>query len=346
MTTRRGAAWAVLAAALAAAGAWAVAPSEGPAGVRIEAAKDHIDFLDGKDLVTTYHIGPDVAKPYFWPLNTPSGIGVTRDWPMEKAKPGEQTDHVHQKSGWFAHGDVIPEGVELKHKTKTAQGVDFWSEEEGHGVIVCVKVSEVQQSKERTCIVTDNEWRTADGDKILDEKRTISLYDLGPDLDRARLLVVDSDLIADVCPIVFGDTKEGSFGVRVRTDLTEEKGKGKITNADGKVGEKGPDGCWGRVSAWCDYSGPIDGREVGVAVLADPTNPYPSCWHARGYGLMAANPFGREKSGFPAMKGKTDLVKLAKGDHLKFRFGILLHDGDVKTGKVAECYERFVKLKE
>ena len=59
---------------------------------------------------------------------------------------------------------------------------------------------------------------------------------------------------------------------------------------------------------------------------------------------MAANPFGRDKSGFPAVKGKTDLVKLAKGEHLKLRYGILLHDGDAKEGKTAECYEQFVKL--
>src|SRR5262249_58241 len=98
-------------------------------------------------------------------------------------------------------------------------------------------------------------------------------------------------------------------------------------------------------SAWCDYSGTIDGKKVGIAILADPANSYPSCWHARGYGLMAANPFGRDKSGFPDMKGKTDLVKLAKGEHLKWRFGILIHSGDAKEGKVREYYDRFVKLK-
>jgi hypothetical protein len=334
-------AWAAVAAVL----GWHVfaAPAAEPAGARVEAAKDHIDFFVGKDLVTTIHVGADVAKPYFWPLNAPDGAAVTRAWPMEEKKPGEQTDHVHQKSGWFAHGDVLPEGVELKHKTKNVQGVDFWSEEAGHGVIACVRVGEAAQTKERAGVLTENEWRTADGDKILSEIRTYTLYDLGADLGHARLLVVVSDLAADVCPITFGDTKEGAFGVRVRTEITEEKGKGVITNADGKTGEKD---CWGRIADWCDYSGPIDGKTAGVALLADPANPYPSCWHARGYGLMAANPFGRDKSGFPAMKGKTDLVRLAKGDHLKLRYGILLHDGDVKSGKVAECYERFVKLKE
>src|SRR5207249_1657673 len=166
-----------------------------------------------------YRCGPDVAKPYLWPLSAPGGMPLTRAWPMEKAALGGSTDHPHQKSAWFCHGDVIPEGVELKQHIKGVEGVDFWSEGKGQG------------------------------------------------------------------------------------------GKGKIENAEGKVSEKH---CWGRISAWCDYSGPIDGKNVGIAILADPKNPHPTCWHVRGYGLMAANPFGREKSGFPAMKGKTDLVKLAK----------------------------------
>jgi hypothetical protein len=67
-------------------------------------------------------------------------------------------------------------------------------------------------------------------------------------------------------------------------------------------------------------------------------------WHSRGYGLMAANPFGRDKSGFPDAKGRTDLVKLAKGEHIKFRYGLLVHPGDAKEGKVAECYETFAQL--
>src|SRR5262249_29379294 len=146
-------------------------------------------------------------------------------------------------------------------------------------------------------------------------------------------------------PLTFGDTKEGSMGVRVRPELNEAKGKGTISNADGKVGEKAPDGCWGQVLAWCDYSGPVGDKKIGITILAHPDNPIPSCWHSRGYGLMAANPFGRDKAGFPAMKGKTELVKLAKGQHLQLRYGVLLHQGDVKDGKVADYFKEFVKLK-
>jgi hypothetical protein len=323
-----------------------VGAADEPAGVSIDVAKDHIDFRLGKNLVTRYHIGPEVAKPYFWPVNAPNGVPVTRAWPMEKPQPGEKTDHVHQKSGWFCHGDVIPEGIELKHKIRGVEGIDFWAESAGHGKIVCTKVGEPKVDRDHGQITTVNDWRTADGVKVLEETRTIHLYNLGG----APLLVFDIDLRASEVPIIFGDTKEGSLGVRLRDSITEERGKGKLTNAEGHVGEgknnnRDGTGCWGVISAWCDYSGPADGKTAGLALFADPANPYPTCWHARGYGLMAANPFGREKSGFPAMKGKKDLVKLAKGEHLKLRYGLFLHAGDVQEGKVAENYAKFVKLK-
>ena len=138
---------------------------------------------------------------------------------------------------------------------------------------------------------------------------------------------------------------EGAFGVRVADSIAEKNGKGVITNAEGKTGEPQ---CWGRVSSWCDYSGPVQGETVGLAIFAGPENPLPSCWHARAYGLMAANPFGRAKSGFPDMKDKKDekdLAHLDKGEHLKLRYGLFAHRGDVKQGKVAENFERLKQMK-
>jgi hypothetical protein len=326
-------------AALGLLGVWAVCalPAAEPATVTIDAGKEQITFSAGKDMVGKYNIGPTVAKPYLWPLNSPGNVPITRAWPMVKGQAGESNDHVHQKSAWFCHGDVIPEGLELKDKVKGVTGVDFWSEAPGAGKIVCTEVAPPKIDKNHGQVTTKSEWRTANGTKILDEVRTIHLYDLGD----ARLFVFDIDLNASVAPITFGDTKEGSFGIRINDTIREEKGgKGKLENADGKIGEKA---VWGQQSPWCDYSGPIEGKEVGLAIFDAPANAK-ACWHSRGYGLMAANPFGREKSGFPAMKGKTDLLKLAKGDHLKLRYGILLHSGDAKAGNVAKYYEQFVKL--
>jgi hypothetical protein len=315
-----------------------------PRDVSIEVTRAHLDLHAGKDLVARYVIDPRRAKPYFWPLNVPSGEPIARGWPMTKAGPLDQKDHVHQKSAWFCYGDVIPERVRLRYRVPGIEGVDFWSEAAGHGRIVCTRVGPVEQGKGHAQVTTWNEWRTVDGVPVLGETRTIHLYDLGA----AWLLVLDIDLHAGAGPVTFGDTKEGALGVRVRGSVTEDRGKGRLTNAEGKVGEgahgnRDRGGCWGLVSAWCDYSGPVDGRTAGIALFADPGNPYPTCWHSRGYGLMAANPFGRAKSGFPDMKGKTQRARLARGAHLKLRYGLYLHTGDVKQGKVAEGFDDFVK---
>src|SRR5689334_19891697 len=80
-----------------------------PAMVRATKSKEAVEFFVGDELVTRYHVGEGVAKPYFWPLNAAGGVPVTRGWPMEKGLPKETTDHVHQKSAWFCHGDVIPD---------------------------------------------------------------------------------------------------------------------------------------------------------------------------------------------------------------------------------------------
>lgn len=299
--------------------------------VDVQVEKDKVTFREKPDgqVIAVYHTAKKYAKPFFWPLNAPSGKAVTR-----KVKEDEK-DHVHQRSGWFTHGDVIP-GIEYKKHIKGVDGIDFWSERKGAGKIVATKVELV---KGETAVATSNEWQTAEGQKILDETRTIRFSKV----QDGYLLVVDIELTA-VVPITFGDTKEGCFGVRVAESMQQNKGKGKLTNAEGKTGEKE---VWGRKSVWNDYSGPIEGGKVaGIAIFQSPKNKVDAVWHSRNYGLMAANLFGREKrSKFPGRKGNNELVKLKKGEKLSLRFAIYLHDGDVKAGKVAEAYKDFVGLK-
>src|SRR5262249_9829996 len=115
-----------------------------------------IDFKVGDRLVTRYHYGKEVAKPYFWPVNDPDGKPLTRAWPMVKDVAGEATDHVHQKSVWFCHGDVIPEGIEIKQKVKGVEGIDFWSEGAGHGVIVCTGIQSGGRAPGRATVQTAN----------------------------------------------------------------------------------------------------------------------------------------------------------------------------------------------
>jgi len=309
-----------------------------PPMVRAVTGETDIAFYAGDQLVTRYVHGGTVAdekgtgtkplaKPYFYPLVAPNGVTLTRDWPMKRGTPGETTDHFHQKSAWFCHGDVIPDGVALKTRAtdKHVQGVDFWSEQPGHGRIVCVEAFKVA-AEGGVGVVTRNEWRTADGDVVLNEKRSITLrakpgyYSLG----------VQSKLTTP-CGVTFGDTKEGSFGVRVRDEfaLTRKGGTAVVTAFDGQKAAapaKDPLPMWGQVTNWHDYSGTVDGKAAGLTLFGV-DNPRRDAWHTRAYGLMAANPFAGEQSGFPGRKGQTDPVTLAKGKTLTLEYTLELHDG-------------------
>ena len=317
---------------------------------------DHLVFTAGTDVVAKYQFQGTVrvekgegtkplAKPYFYPVHAPAGVPVTRAWPMERGTAGETTDHFHQKSVWFCHGDVIPEGIDLKTKAgdKHVKGVDFWSEFTGHGRIVATAVGEPKQvSPGHAVVETANEWRTPDGVKILDETRTIHFVTR----PTGYLYVLEIDLHASACPVTFGDTKEGAMGVRVPDSvrLANKDGGGIVTSSAGstaKAPAKDNLAVWGEEADWHDYSGGPEGKVAGLAIFSDPKNPHRAAWHTRAYGLMAANPFGRAGSGFPSQKGKTDLVKLAKGDHLKLRYGVFAHTGDAATGKVAEAFQAF-----
>jgi hypothetical protein len=311
------------------------------ADVAIKVDKDHVDFFVGSALVTTYHVEKSWSRPFFWPLKTIDGTETTRAWPMGKALEIEKKpDHVHHRSAWFCYGDVIPEGMELKTKLKGIEGIDFWSEAKGHGNIVCTKVDDPQLQKGRGWITTHNEWRTTEGDKVLDETRKIGLIAHG----KAYLIVLDIDLFASAWPITFGDTKEGAMAIRIHPEINVKPGRGKIENAEGKFNEAQ---CWGQKSAWCDYSGPLGDKVVGVAIFDDPNNPFAACWHARDYGLMGANPFGRDKgSKFPAVKGNNERVHLAKGEHLHLRYGILVHTGDATEAHVMDSWREFTKMRQ
>ena len=306
--------------------AWALMASGQPT-VSAQLSEGVVSFKLGNQVVTRYHAHADVAKPYFWPVITPAGVAVTRDWPMV-ADAKEAKDHKHQKSAWFCHGDIMLDG-HTPTKRKGIEGTDFWSEESGHGKIVCTDLA-MKSTPGAVVVDTRNIWKDSTGKAILTEARTLIFK---PRDANSWIMEVTSIMTASQGAITFEDTKEGSFGVRVRDDLTEKPGTGILTNAEGLKGEKN---LWGKKSAWCDYSGTTGAKTVGVAIVAHPENPYPTCWHSRGYGLMAANPFGRGKSGFPDMKGRTDLVKVNKGESIKLTYAMVVHDGDATSAKLSE----------
>jgi hypothetical protein len=316
-----------------------------PAPLTVKHSEGVYEVFAAKQLVTSYYHAESVAKPYFWPVNSPLGTTATRGWPMVKGLPGETTDHVHQKSLWFCHGDVIPEGLELKVRSadQHIQGVDYWSEVKNHGKIVCTEAGEPKSiSKTHVLLPTKNEWRTPDGITILKETRIIHIQSL----ESGFLISLEIELSPTDYPIVFGDTKEGSMGVRVHDALRSSLKDGATITANNGTTLKAPQkdnlSIWGQPAAWHDYSGTVNGKNVGIAIFDAPTNPSPALWHTRAYGLMAANPFAREKSGFPAAKGKKDLIRIEKGKSLKLRFGVYVHDGDAQSAQVDKVYSQFV----
>jgi len=331
------------------------APPPGPRPIVATIETETVTVHQGKQLLHQLFFAGEVtqeknpqakkplAKPFFFPLQTPAGISVTRAWPMDRTiQPPETTDHFHQKSAWFCHGDVIPEGLTLKTKSsdKHVRGVDFWTETTGHGRIVTTAPPQLASDGH---VLLKLDWRTPDAVVILRETRQL----LWVPLELGYLIIHDSELSPTDYPILFGDTKEGSFGVRVRDELRANltQTTGVITSATGTVVRapaKDNLPLWGRVAAWHDYSGTVAGRPAGIAILDHPKNPHPAAWHTRAYGLMAANPFARKASGFPGLKDRDDLVRLERGQTLRFRYALYVHDGDAAS--VPSAYARFQQL--
>ena len=312
--------------------------------------KSGIEFRHGKELSGRYHIGPEVAKPYMWPLNAPNGKAVTRAWPMEpKSRSRRET-----RSSASEIALVLPRRRhsrrhrDQEEEQEGVKGVDFWDEAANHGRIVCVKVGEpVAEEESRQDHDAERMAFRRTTSRCWTRRGRFTLIDFG----EAQLLRLRHRPARQRCARSRSATRRKARSACAwRETINEERGKGKLTNADGKHGEgeeqrraRGLLGSEVGLVRLFGAGGRQDGRRGDLRRSEEPV---PTCWHSRGYGLMAANPFGRDKAGFPATKGNKDLVKLAKGEHLKLRYGVLLHDGDVKDGKVAEYYKKFVDWKE
>jgi hypothetical protein len=137
--------------------------------------------------------------------------------------------------------------------------------------------------------------------------------------------------------LVFGDTKEGSMGIRTHPGLRIDKGATALNSG----GVQGKD-IWGKRAKWVDYSADIDGHKVGVAMMDHPSNPrYPTWWHAREYGLVAANPFGI--ADFEKKPKGTGDMKLKQGESVTFRYRVLFHGGDAGTVDMGARFDQFAR---
>jgi hypothetical protein len=136
-----------------------------------------------------------------------------------------------------------------------------------------------------------------------------------------------------------GDTKEGTFAIRVVKALEEPQGR--MLNSNGAVGEKE---IWGKRADWVDYSGMVTGEKLGIAIFDHPSSVnHPTYWHARGYGLFAANPFGEHD--FYNDPKRDGSAIIAEGGALTFRYRVLIHHGDAGEAQVAKAYQRYTQSK-
>ena len=290
-------------------------PHDGPLNLRLGAA-------------TVLALSTTGPKPYPLFVRPSRARPVTRRFPMIKDHPGETRDHPHQRGVWFAHGDLIVAGQKPTVPLPGVAGFDFWSEGLGRGRI---EVQSHQADADR--IILEIRWLCPMGTELLRERQTWSVAAVGTDL----LIRFETELRAGAAAVTFGDTKEGTFGLRLCEDLTAKRG-GQMTNSQGGRGEAG---CWGRTADWVHVQGTIDTEEVGLALFDDPRNEPRAAWHVRGYGLLAANPFGRARSGFPDRKEAGPPLELAAGASLRLRYGIYVHRG--KADRVADAFATFCK---
>jgi hypothetical protein len=310
------------------------------AQVTITQAPEQITVeIDGKPFTVFYLGGKDLNRPYLHPLRSASGKIVNRSFPAGQL-PGETTDHPHHAGLFYGHGDV--------------NGYNYWAIQNvptepskanaTMGRIVLKEVASVKSGKESGSVDIVLTWLTPEGKPLLTETRKMTFY-AHPML---RIIDFDFDFRA-IDKVVFRDTKEGTFAMRMATALDEPAAKekpgapvrtGKLMNAQGAEREAN---VWGKRSEWVDYSGEIDGERVGVVMMDHPGNPrHPTYWHSRGYGLHSINPFG--VSDFLNDKTQNGSLTIEPGGHARFRYRVIVHPGRGRE-RLAELYREYANEK-
>lgn len=292
------------------------------ADIEMETLPDQVVVTVDGEPFTAYQFGrKDLRRPVLFPITGPNGITLSRSWPVGPRVPGDPDDHPHHESFWFAHGDV--------------NGHDFWMCRRGERI----EHDSIEHSEESR-LVTTARWLAPDQSVVCTDRRVLTFLADGSD----RTIDHEITITASHGPVVFGDTKEGTMAIRVRPELNVKTAKvgppatGHYVNS---IGNR-DDAVWGKPAAWVDLSGKVDDAALGIACFDHPDNlRHPTCWHARDYGLFAANPFGLHDF-TKAAKG-AGRFELAEGKTLTLRHRWLFHHGDARAARVAERYDEWAE---
>lgn len=304
-------------------------------------------LVDGK-LFTSFIWPDNVYKPVLYPVITASGTEVTRGFPL-KPRLGEQVDHIHQVGIWLNYGNV--------------NGLDFWGngyrgvKEPKGGEIKHISLDRIQSRNNEGSIASSEDWLTPDGRVLLREKTEYHFIADGS----TRIIDRITTLTAQDTAVIFKDTKEGMFGMRVarQLEMPSQAGvilidstgnpsqnkdtmnlgvSGNYRSSEGLTG----DAVWGTRARWMDLSGNIGNEKISIVMCDHPKNPgYPTYWHARGYGLFSANPLGWKDF----TKGKEEFnFTIPAKKSAKFRYRVIISSGKHLSDNEINAYsEDFAK---
>jgi hypothetical protein len=310
-------------------------------------AERRVDIaIDGKPF--TSYIWPDTLKvPVLYPLRTAAGTAITRGYPLEP-RPGERVDHPHHAGFWLNYGSV--------------NGVDFWNnsthvppaQQATMGTVMHRKIINATSGADKGTLDVEMDWIMPDGSTILHEKTSFTFRGGA----NARSIDRITTLTALDKPVSMKDDKEGMLGLRVRKELeqptqesvahTDASGKpttqrtvdntdvsGQYLSSEGKSG----DAAWGTRGRWMSLTGKVKDEPITLLILDHPKNVgFPTYWHARGYGLFAANPLGQAE--FSRNVEKLNYA-LEPNQSTTFRYRLLILNGPTTPEQMEGQYGRF-----
>jgi hypothetical protein len=290
--------------------------------VRREADRLVVTEAGGEPVAAFVFADPVVGRPAIRDLAAPGGAIVTRPCPPRKGVDAD--DHATMHPGvWLCFSDIS--GADpWRHKTAVRfAGFD------GEPAVVD-RVARLIANIEYLAGAKD----TPDAPVVCRERSTITIRDREIDGLPVRILFWEADLTpGENQPLVFGDVEEMGLGLRGASPLSPARG-GRYLASHGGINETG---IFGRGAAWVDATGTINGRRVGATVIDLAGNPRAAFFHARDYGLVLANAFGRKTYG---VKDPPPPITIEPGKSLRLEYAILLH-GDVPDERLAGLVEHF-----
>jgi hypothetical protein len=253
-----------------------------------------------------------------------SGVQVTRHHPPIDGQDSPDHDTFHPGI-WMSFGDI--------------SGSDFWRLKAP--VRHVEFVDEPRGGNGKGSFTVRNEYLSQnDPSKVVCEEVARYTFLTRP---FGYLLLFDSTFSGDQ-EFYFGDQEEMGLGFRVASPIrVGSKPEDKMQPGDGVIvdseGRKNEQQIWGNTAKWCDYSGTMAGQLVGITVFTHPANFRPSWFHARNYGMLAANQFGRKSFG----KGEESKVVVKPGEKFQIRYGVLIHSGPTDSKlDLAAAYEDYL----